>query len=171
MDEFMDEFMHEMAEQFPSLLVQFEDFNTPSAFRYLERYRSHPFPNANAVFNDDIQGTGAVVLSGFVNAARLSSEASGRPLSDHRILFFGAGSAGVGVAQQLVSFFTVQGLSEEEARRRIWLVDSQGLVYNSRGKLADHKRCEWQFCLLTGVVMLTLPGQTSRGMITRAHPS
>ncbi|KAF9009971.1 hypothetical protein BDQ17DRAFT_1347251 [Cyathus striatus] len=135
MEEFMDEFMHEMTTAFPKLMIQFENFSTDNAFKYLERYR-----NKYPVFNDDIQGTGAVVLSGFLNAAKLSSEASGRPLSDHRILFFGAGSAGVGVAMQLMSFFTLQGLSEEEARRRIWLVDSQGLVYDSRGRLAEHKK-------------------------------
>lgn len=135
MTEFMDEFMHEMSVTFPKLMVQFEDFSTDHAFTYLERYR-----NKYPVFNDDIQGTGAVVLSGFWNAAKLSSEASGRPLTDQRILFFGAGSAGVGVAMQLMSFFTLNGLSKEEARRRIWLVDSQGLVYNDRGRLAAHKK-------------------------------
>jgi malate dehydrogenase (oxaloacetate-decarboxylating)(NADP+) len=82
------------------------------------------------------------VLSGFFNAAKLSSLASGQPLSSHRILFFGAGSAGVGVAMQLMSFFRLQGLSEDEARERIWLVDSQGLVYDARGKLPAHKRCK-----------------------------
>ena len=93
------------------------------------------------MFNDDIQGTGAVVLSGFVNAAKLSAEASGRPLSDQRILFLGAGSAGVGVAMQLMSFFTLQGMDREEARRRIWFVDSQGLIYDGRGPMAEHKKC------------------------------
>jgi malate dehydrogenase (oxaloacetate-decarboxylating)(NADP+) len=67
--------------------------------------------------------------------------ASGRPLNTHRILFFGAGSAGVGVAMQLMSFFTLEGMSEQEARDRIWLVDSQGLVYTARGELAEHKEC------------------------------
>ncbi|KAJ7791397.1 hypothetical protein B0H14DRAFT_3500469 [Mycena olivaceomarginata] len=90
----------------------------------------------STLFSNDIQGTGAVVLSGFINAARLSSAAS---LSSHRILFFGAGSAGVGVAMQLMSFFTLEGVSEQEARERIWLVDSQGLVYTTRGELAEHK--------------------------------
>jgi len=94
------------------------------------------------VFNDDVQGTGAVVLSGFLNAAKLASAASGLPLSSHRILFLGAGSAGVGVAMQLLSFFKLQGLSQEEARDRIYLVDSQGLVFNSRGRMAEHKKCE-----------------------------
>ena len=135
-DAFMDELMHELSTHFPKLLVQFEDFATDKAFAYLARFR-HRY----ALFNDDIQGTGAVVLSGFFNAAKLSSEASGRPLSDHRILFLGAGSAGVGVGMQLMSFFTLQGLSADEARKRVWLVDSQGLVYNSRGHLAEHKKC------------------------------
>ena len=68
-----------------------------------------------------IQGTGAVVLSGFLNAAHLASSASGRPLADHRILFFGAGSAGIGVAKQLLSFFKFQGLSEADATKQIWV--------------------------------------------------
>ena len=105
------------------------------AFAYLDTFR-HRYPT----FNDDIQGTGAVVLSGFLNAAKLSSAASGRPLSDHRILFLGAGSAGVGVAMQLTSFFKMQGLSEEEAKSRIYLVDSQGLIFNARGPMAEHKK-------------------------------
>ncbi|KAJ7849942.1 hypothetical protein B0H14DRAFT_3666393 [Mycena olivaceomarginata] len=100
-------------------------------------YTSSGYRNQYPV--NDIQGTGAVVLSGFINAARLSSAASGKPLSSHRILFFGAGSAGVGVAMQLMSFFTLEGVSEQEARERIWLVDSQGLVYTTRGELAEHK--------------------------------
>ncbi|OSX61139.1 hypothetical protein POSPLADRAFT_1146826 [Postia placenta MAD-698-R-SB12] len=135
MTEFMEEFMHEMSVLFPKLLIQFEDFSTDNAFAYLARFRER-YP----LFNDDIQGTGAVVLSGFVNATRLASAASGRPLKDHRILFLGAGSAGVGVAMQLMNFFKLQGLSTEEARRRIWLVDSQGLIFDSRGPMAEHKK-------------------------------
>jgi len=80
------------------------------------------------------------VLSGFINAAKLSSEASGMPLTDHRILFFGAGSAGVGVAMILLNFFLLNGLTEEEARRRVWFVDSQGLIYDARGQMAEHKK-------------------------------
>jgi len=132
---FMEEFMYEMSRAFPKLLVQFEDFSTEHAFCYLDSFR-HRYP----VFNDDVQGTGAVVLSGFLNAAKLASAASGQPLTSHRILFLGAGSAGVGVAMQLLSFFKLQGLSEEEARDRIYFVDSQGLIFNSRGPMADHKK-------------------------------
>jgi malate dehydrogenase (oxaloacetate-decarboxylating)(NADP+) len=69
-----------------------------------------------------------VVLSGFINAARLSSSAAGTPLTDQRILFFGAGSAGIGVAKQLMSFFTLLGLSEEEARSRIY-VSNRGSLF------------------------------------------
>ncbi|VDB91238.1 unnamed protein product [Peniophora sp. CBMAI 1063] len=133
--EFMDEFMHEMSKTFPKLLVQFEDFSTDSAFLYLEKYR-----NRYPVFNDDIQGTGAVVLSGFINAAKLSSAASGKPLTAHRILFLGSGSAGVGVGMQLLSFFRMQGLSEDEARSRIYYVDSRGLIFDARGPMEEHKK-------------------------------
>lgn len=135
MDAFMDEFMHAMSTLFPKLLLQFEDFSTDHAFAYLKRFR-HKYP----VFNDDIQGTGGVVLSGFLNAAKLSSAASSLPLSSHKILFLGAGSAGVGVAQQLMSFFTLQGLTAQEARERVWFVDSQGLIFDARGPMAEHKK-------------------------------
>jgi malate dehydrogenase (oxaloacetate-decarboxylating)(NADP+) len=138
MTEFMEEFMHEMTTAFPKLLIQFEDFSTDNAFLYLEKFRKK-----YAVFNDDVQGTGAVVLSGFINAAKLSSAASGQPLTSHRILFLGAGSAGVGVAMQLMSFFTLHGLTADEARERIYLVDSQGLIFDERGPLAEHKKCWW----------------------------
>ncbi|KAF5315039.1 hypothetical protein D9619_007319 [Psilocybe cf. subviscida] len=134
MDEFMNEFMEAMQEVFPRLLVQFEDFSTDNAFRYLETFRKN-----YRCFNDDIQGTGSVVLSGFLNAARLASSAAGTPLHDQRILFFGAGSAGIGVAKQLMSFFTLLGLSEEEAKSRIYTVDSKGLITADRKGLQDHK--------------------------------
>ena len=80
-------------------------------------------------------------MSGFINAAKLSAAASGLPPKEQRILFFGAGSAGVGVAKQLLSFFKIEGLSEDEARERIWFVDSRGLVYDERGTLPEHKKC------------------------------
>ncbi|EGN92120.1 hypothetical protein SERLA73DRAFT_173095 [Serpula lacrymans var. lacrymans S7.3] len=135
MDAFMEEFMQAMKDVFPHLVIQFEDFSTDNAFKYLDKYRSQ-----YTVFNDDIQGTGSVILGGFINAARLSSAASNLPLSDHKILFFGAGSAGIGVAKQLLSFFTMSGLSEEEARKRIYTVDSKGLITADRKGLQEHKK-------------------------------
>lgn len=114
---------------FDSIVIQYEDFKNP--FPSLERYQ-----NTYTMFNDDIQGTGAVILAGFINAVKQS----GTPAKDQRAVFLGAGSAGVGVAKQIVEFFIKEGLTEGEARRCFWLVDSQGLVAMDRpGKLADHK--------------------------------
>ena len=83
------------------------------------------------------QGTGAVILSGFINAVKQS----GVPLTEHRIVFFGAGSAGVGVAQQLKDHIALAGgVSEEKARSQFWMVDSKGLITSNRGdKLQEHK--------------------------------
>ena len=87
-------------------------------------------------FLTDLQGTGAVILAGLINAVKQS----GTPASDQRAVFFGAGSAGVGVAKQIVAFFIKEGLTEDQARRCFWFVDSKGLVTNDRGdKLAEHK--------------------------------
>ncbi|KAF2436093.1 hypothetical protein EJ08DRAFT_691980 [Tothia fuscella] len=127
--EFLDELMAALTERWPGIVIQFEDFKNP--FPSLERYK-----DTYTCFNDDIQGTGAVILAGFIKAVKLS----GVPVKDHRAVFLGAGSAGVGVAKQLVEFFVKEGLTEDEARRKFWLVDSRGLVTNDRGdKLADHK--------------------------------
>lgn len=110
-------------------MVQFEDFKNP--FPALERYR-HTY----TCFNDDIQGTGAVILAGIINAVKRS----GIPAKEHRAVFLGAGSAGVGVAKQIVQFFMHQGMTEDEARGCFYLIDTKGLVTSDRGdQLADHK--------------------------------
>lgn len=112
-----------------SIVIQFEDFKNP--FPALERYR-----DIYTCFNDDIQGTGAVILGGIINAVKRS----GVPCKDQRAVFLGAGSAGVGVAKQIVAFFMREGLTEDEARACFYLVDTKGLVTTDRGdKLADHK--------------------------------
>ncbi|CAJ2508075.1 Uu.00g092610.m01.CDS01 [Anthostomella pinea] len=130
--EFMDEFMEAVADVYPEMLVQFEDFETEKAFNYLSRYQ-HKYK----CFNDDIQGTGAVVLAGYIGAVNLS----GVPIEEQRLVFMGAGSAGVGVAKQMVEYYTRRGLSEQAAREKFWLVDTKGLVTNDRGdKLPDHKK-------------------------------
>lgn len=95
-------------------MIQFEDFKNP--FPALERYK-----DTYTCFNDDIQGTGAVILGGFINAVKASGIAS----KDHRAVFLGAGSSGTGVARQLCNFFIKEGLTEEEAKRKFWLVDSR----------------------------------------------
>jgi malate dehydrogenase (oxaloacetate-decarboxylating)(NADP+) len=127
--EFLDELMAALTDKWPSIVIQFEDFKNP--FPALERYQ-----NSYTMFNDDVQGTGAVIVGGFINAVK----ASGVPAKDHRAIFLGAGSAGVGVAKQIVEYFIKEGLTEEEARRKFWFVDSNGLVTLDRGdKLAEHK--------------------------------
>ncbi|KAF2007765.1 hypothetical protein P154DRAFT_583983, partial [Amniculicola lignicola CBS 123094] len=127
--EFLDELMEALTRKWPGIVIQFEDFKNP--FPSLERYR-----NTYTMFNDDVQGTGAVIVGGFINAVR----ASGVPAKDHRAIFLGAGSAGTGVAKQIVEYFIKEGLTEEEARRKFWFVDSHGLVTLDRGdKLAEHK--------------------------------
>jgi malate dehydrogenase (oxaloacetate-decarboxylating)(NADP+) len=127
--EFLDELMVALTEKWPGIIIQFEDFKNP--FPALERYGGK-----YTCFNDDIQGTGAVVLGGIVSAVKQS----GIPVKDQKAVFLGAGSAGVGVAKQIVEYFMREGLTEDEARRCFWLVDTKGLVTNNRGdKLAEHK--------------------------------
>ncbi len=129
-DELLDEFVDAVAEVFPDALLQFEDFQTPNAFRLLDRYRDRV-----QCFNDDIQGTAAVALGGLYASARIT----GVPFRETRILFSGAGSAAVGIADLIVQAMVDEGVDEAEARLRCWFVDSQGLVVAGRDGLADHK--------------------------------
>ncbi|KAJ1835708.1 hypothetical protein LPJ63_000910 [Coemansia sp. RSA 2711] len=117
---------------FPGIFIQFEDFNTPHAFGLLEQWRDRTL-----CFNDDIQGTGSVILAGFISAIKLA----GIPAKDQRILFVGAGSAGVGVAKQLVDYLVIEHqIPEEQAKAMFWFVDSRGVITANRGDtLADHK--------------------------------
>lgn len=110
---------------YPNLLLQFEDWSSEHAFGLLEKYK-----NKILCFNDDIQGTGAVILSGIINAIRkVQAEDSVSPNS-HRIVFYGAGSAAIGVARQIQDYFQFEhGLSEEEARNLFWIVDSKVRIH------------------------------------------
>ncbi|KAI8340405.1 hypothetical protein BD560DRAFT_456652 [Blakeslea trispora] len=121
---------------FPDIVVQFEDFSSAHAFGLLKRNR-HRLP----CFNDDIQGTGVVVLAGLVNAFRRVAEKSKLQIRDHRILFYGAGSAAIGVAKQIQNYLEKEhGLSEQEAKDVFYFCDSKGLITLDRGgTLAEHK--------------------------------
>ena len=127
--ELVDEFMTAVRDKFPDVLVQFEDFLTPRAYGLLNRYRDDYL-----CFNDDIQGTAAVSLAGVMASTR----ATGKNFKDLKIMFLGAGSAATGIGDLMVTAFQAEGLSEAEARKRLWFVDLEGLVVSSRSDLAPH---------------------------------
>jgi len=129
-DDLVEEFVMAASEVFPGVLVQFEDFGNTNAFRFLKKYRDKA-----CVFNDDIQGTGAVAVAGLIASLRIT----GGKLSDQKLLFLGAGEAGVGIADVYVAALVEEGLTPEEARKHCWFVDSTGLVVKSRENLAVHK--------------------------------
>jgi malate dehydrogenase (oxaloacetate-decarboxylating)(NADP+) len=131
LDEFVDEFVTAVQEEFPNCCIQFEDWAGVDAVRLLARYRDKV-----CCFNDDIQGTAAVALAGLLGALRITRG----KLSGQTFLFLGAGSAGTGIADLLVQAMTAEGLSADAARARIWFFDVNGLLETSRKDLADFQK-------------------------------
>ncbi|MDC0886437.1 NAD-dependent malic enzyme [Altererythrobacter sp.] len=125
----ISEFVTAIQRKYPDALIQFEDFLTPNAYALLEEYRDKIL-----CFNDDIQGTAAVALAGVYAGAR----ATGTAFRDMRIMFLGAGSAATGIGDLLTAALIKEGLSQAEARERIWFVDQVGLVTKSRDDLLPH---------------------------------
>ena len=129
-DELVAEFMTAASEVWPKALVQFEDFGNTTAFHLLEHWR-----NRVCTFNDDMQGTAGVTLAGLLTALRVTK----KPLKQQKILFLGAGEAGIGIGDLFVSAMVDDGASTEDARRSCWFFDSKGLVVKGRAGLAEHK--------------------------------
>ena len=130
-DELVDEFITAANDVFPGVLIQLEDFGNINAFRLLEQYR-----NQACLFDDDIQGTGAVAISGIISALRIT----GGKLAEQKILFLGAGEAGIGIADVFVAALGEQGISARQAREQCWFVDTRGLLVADRENLPEHKR-------------------------------
>ncbi|MGV9249049.1 NAD-dependent malic enzyme [Streptomyces sp. NPDC003710] len=127
-DAFIDAYVTAATTLFPNAMLHWEDFGPAHARRILDRYREKIF-----TFNDDIQGTGAVNLAAVLSGV----EAAGVPLPDHRIVILGAGTAGIGVADQLRDALVASGLSPQQAASRIWAVDRHGLLTEGQRGLRD----------------------------------
>jgi malate dehydrogenase (oxaloacetate-decarboxylating)(NADP+) len=130
-DDFLEEFVAAVQTVFPGVVLQFEDFNNASAFSLLGRYRDRL-----CCFNDDVQGTGAMGLAGLYSAVR----ATGRPLTEQRILFVGAGEACLGIGTIATAAMRREGLTEADARARCLFIDSRGEVVTGRAGLPERKR-------------------------------
>uniref|UniRef100_A0A8C9Y751 Malic enzyme n=1 Tax=Sander lucioperca TaxID=283035 RepID=A0A8C9Y751_SANLU len=119
-DDLIDEFMEAVVDKYgQDTLIQFEDFGNHNAFRFLRKYREK-----YCTFNDDIQGTASVALAGLLAAQR----AIGKPITEHRVLFLGAGEAALGIANLIVMAMMEKGMTQAEARNKIWMYDKHGLL-------------------------------------------
>jgi len=130
-DELVEEFITAVQEEFPHAMIQLEDFGNRNAFRLLEKYRERV-----CLFDDDIQGTGAVALAGLLAALRIT----GGSLADQRVLFFGAGQAGIGIGNSIASAMIAEGAGTDEAHQNIWFFDSRGLLVSSRDAIPAEKQ-------------------------------
>jgi malate dehydrogenase (oxaloacetate-decarboxylating) len=127
-DDFIDAYVTTVTRMFPGALLHWEDFGPSNARRILEKYTDHI-----STFNDDMQGTGAIVLAAMLGAVRVS----GTPMRDQRIIIFGAGTAGIGIADRLRAAMVQDGLDQDTATRRVWPIDKQGLLVDDMDDLRD----------------------------------
>ena len=129
--DFVDKFVQTAEKLFPRLYLHFEDFGRSNAANVLHKYwKTYP------VFNDDIQGTGIITLAGILGALKISGE----NLTDQKYMCFGAGTAGAGIADRIYQEMLQQGLSENEARNRFYLVDKQGLLFDDMDDLTPEQK-------------------------------
>lgn len=129
--DFVDKFVQTAEKLFPRLYLHFEDFGRSNAANVLHKYwKTYP------VFNDDIQGTGIITLAGILGALKISGE----KLTDQKYMCFGAGTAGAGIADRVYQEMLQQGLSEDEARSRFYLVDRQGILFDDMDDLTPEQR-------------------------------
>src|SRR5262252_1723456 len=128
---FVDEFVESVQEVFPKCCIHFEDWTGVDAVHLLQRYR-----DKYCIYNDDVQGTAGIVLTGMINAAKIK----GKKLSDEKYLFLGAGSAGIGLADLLCSAMAQEGLSLKEAQSHVYMFDINGLLEDTRKDLVDFQK-------------------------------
>lgn len=129
-DDFVDAYVAAVQKLFPEALLHWEDFGSTNARRILDRHRDHV-----PTFNDDMQGTGAIVMSGLLNAVALT----GTPWTEQRILVVGGGTAGCGIADQARDQMVRAGLSVDDATRRVWVLDLPGLLTDDMDGLLDYQ--------------------------------
>jgi malate dehydrogenase (oxaloacetate-decarboxylating) len=130
-DAFIKLYLETASSLFPNALLHFEDFGPGNARRILEQYRG-----TYRIFNDDMQGTGAITLAGVLPALKVT----GTPMREQKVVVFGAGTAGVGIGDQLRDAMVLDGAAPDDATRRVWLVDRQGLLIDDMDDLRDYQQ-------------------------------